>query len=909
MNPIKVGSKVITRRRFSHGEFSVYTGQTVIKDASIVEEGTTGVVTYVDKKSGDMRLKCDGYENEQWVLGSTTWEELTHVREENKPKHRQSLIFKDRPIDRTVFMNYIRKERSFAIKNAAHHAIFAAKFAIQVSVEASSVIVSHTKKLLEACPEFSSVGLMELNFAQVVRLSFSKQHTHTTTTTTTNTQVQIQDMTKVSILDSRKETRTAPCLKLQCKVKPQHEDQGGGYTSLASRMNKKFSKLTSWSRMSLEYDIQNKKPPSRIKSWFDSRAASGKWEKQFEKKTLMFSSIQSHRAEMSKRVAKDVDLDKFDHISKDRDRENALIECANELRVTMASADLMFETPTQVIEEFEFQLSVVTSKLLKLVLSKILKTENCVKKIFQTSAPNTHVHVKISGDSSREWRRGVVTSASNDDNDENLGVKIKGWPMIKKCSPKDVLIDGVWLNGLVEHVNINKYVLRHNLNIFAGLQYSSNSFIRECCASVGILRSKKACEWDLLGFCDWGLRPLIIRVDDDIRYMSDLRHVLDREVAVFNNSSSSSSSDSNDDKIFQQKLRLATDLETHFQISLFFKQLKVLHDLIKTEKNKTYFVKKCDYDEKENEDDEDDEYSFLTTQQRRALEQDQKKDVDFWSFTNFRLYGESEQDLDDIERVVSNVKNYRTCIKELEHYISRNDEEDENRKQIVIDVLEDMIESNMFNEDLKRVGINTSGHIQKSDVNVDICKRLVNSLRDTIHMRFHTRRAEMLSRIACNMKPSLAFTPLNNAQPVWALATSLDGSIIATAGASGEIKIWIRVLGHVVHNDGDDDDEDEYNDDDDDDDDDDCESVCVDDLDILEWKLSSFKNTTMWQNVSSERVIHAHNDWKEHQKLVDAYVFFFFYFTSHTMNLHDDDDDDDTDIPYFREDIKCVFGH
>jgi len=175
MNPIKVGSKVVTRRRFSHGEFSVYTGQTVIKDASIVEEGTTGVVTYIDKKSGDMRLKCDGYENEQWVLGNTTWEELTHVREENKPKHRQSLIFKDRPIDRTVFMNYIRKERSFAIKNAAHHAIFAAKFAIQVSVEASSVIVSHTKKLLEACPEFSSVGLMELNFAQVVRLSFSKQ--------------------------------------------------------------------------------------------------------------------------------------------------------------------------------------------------------------------------------------------------------------------------------------------------------------------------------------------------------------------------------------------------------------------------------------------------------------------------------------------------------------------------------------------------------------------------------------------------------------------------------------------------------------------------------------------------------------------------------------------------------------
>ena len=143
-------------------------------------------------------------------------------------------------------------------------------------------------------------------------------------------------------------------------------------------------------------------------------------------------------------------------------------------------------------------------------------------------------------------------------------VPVEGWKHIKEVSKENTLIDGCWLNGVLEKASIHKYVLRRNLSVFSGLKSTKNETIREYCSSAGIMQSKKACEWDVVGFCDFAIRPLSVRINSDVRYMSDLSNVLDRDVAVF--VASSSSSDGDDDKSFKTKLELAANYEETFQI-------------------------------------------------------------------------------------------------------------------------------------------------------------------------------------------------------------------------------------------------------------------------------------------------------------------------------------------------------
>ena len=144
-------------------------------------------------------------------------------------------------------------------------------------------------------------------------------------------------------------------------------------------------------------------------------------------------------------------------------------------------------------------------------------------------------------------------------------VRIKGWKHIKRVSQENTLIDGCWLNGVLENSSIHKYVLRRNLSVFSGLKSTKNEIIREYCSSAGIMQSKKACEWDVVGFCDFAIRPLSVRINNEIRYMSDLSNVLDRDVAVFV-APSSRSDGGDDDKSFETKLRLAAEYEETFQI-------------------------------------------------------------------------------------------------------------------------------------------------------------------------------------------------------------------------------------------------------------------------------------------------------------------------------------------------------
>ena len=336
--------------------------------------------------------------------------------------------------------------------------------------------------------------------------------------------------------------------------------------------------------------------------------------------------------------------------------------------------------------------------------------------------------------------------------------------------------------------------------------------------------------------------------------MSDLAHVLDRDVATFVTSSSSSSSGS--DGNFEKKLELATEFEETFQLRTFHNKLTLIAELFK--KDSKYFIPKHILGEEKTEEEESD----LDIAQQQAQYKNETKDemIDFWGYTNFELYGENERDLDDIERVVDELENYRNYIESLETFsLSKLDGD---TKENAIDLLEDMIESNDCDEILQRVGINTETHIDENVVDAELCKRLVHLLREMLHMRFHTRRPEMLSRIASNMKPSLSFLPLNNKQPVWAIATSTDGTIIATAGASGEIKIWIRAAYYLSHHENEEDDEDDEH-----------VSVCADDMDIVEWSPNVCKDVDMWRCVSSQRLIHSHGDWEDHQMLADSYVF------------------------------------
>ena len=205
------------------------------------------------------------------------------------------------------------------------------------------------------------------------------------------------------------------------------------------------------------------------------------------------------------------------------------------------------------------------------------------------------------------------------------------------------------------------------------------------------------------------------------------------------------------------------------------------------------------------------------------------------------------------------LENNRDYIERLVRY-SGNDELDRDSKENVREIIEDMIESNEFNKILMRADIDPKEHADEINVNVKMCENLIRLLREARHVRFHRRRPEMLSRIASDTKPSLVFNPLNNKQPVWAIATSSDGTIIATAGASGEIKIWIRAVNHINEDEDHDDEDDEH------------ESVCADDMDIIDWTPNVCKDVDMWQCVSSQRLIHSHNDWEDHQMLADSYV-------------------------------------
>ena len=148
------------------------------------------------------------------------------------------------------------------------------------------------------------------------------------------------------------------------------------------------------------------------------------------------------------------------------------------------------------------------------------------------------------------------------------------------------------------------------------------------------------------------------------------------------------------------------------------------------------------------------------------------------------------------------LENYRHYIGRLVKY-SENKTLDEHMKKNVQNVLEDMLDANEFNDIFLRVTtveIDPTDHAKKimekvgekekkekvgeKKTGVELCEELVRLLREARHVKFHRRRPEMLSRIASNMKPSLKFNPLNNKQPVWAIATSSDGTLIATAGAS-----------------------------------------------------------------------------------------------------------------------------
>ena len=186
--------------------------------------------------------------------------------------------------------------------------------------------------------------------------------------------------------------------------------------------------------------MQNQTPPHRIKSWYDGSAASGRWENQFQKRTLSGETLHnSSQVEISKRVARDVDLNRFDHIKDLRDRENALRECANSLRVTIACSELMFHTSDLVIETLQSQLEFVKSKLLKLSLSRILGTQNCVKRMFEIRSSTVRIRVNVGGDDNTEphwlrirvnvgddntephWRHGFVVSTKKDS--ETLDVR------------------------------------------------------------------------------------------------------------------------------------------------------------------------------------------------------------------------------------------------------------------------------------------------------------------------------------------------------------------------------------------------------------------------------------------------------------------------------------------------------
>lgn len=310
-------------------------------------------------------------------------------------------------------------------------------------------------------------------------------------------------------------------------VRPKYdEDQAGGYSTISTRIGEKFSKLTSWSRIMLEHDVQTQTPPRRIKSWYDGGAASGKWEMKFQKRILSgVSSVSlqhSNRVKISKRVARDVDLNRFDHIKDLRDREDALRECTNELRVTTAYSELLFDTSERVIEALQSQLDIAQSRLLKLSLSRVFSTENCLKKMFEIGNSKIAIRVNV-GEKTEDphWRHGVIVSANDP---KILDVRVKGWPHIKRVSHENALIDGCWLNGVLENISISKYVLKRNLFVFSGLKSTSNERIREYCSCEGIMRSKKACEWDVVGFCDYGIRPLSVRyLFFSLRYIHHLR--------------------------------------------------------------------------------------------------------------------------------------------------------------------------------------------------------------------------------------------------------------------------------------------------------------------------------------------------------------------------------------------------
>ena len=170
---IDVGTSVVSGRRFSHGTFLTHSGKTVVGDeCETIKEGTPGVVTHVDE-NGDRRVKFEGHKGEQWSLGSNLMELMPQFSadESLKKQRRQSQVYIGQSIKKHVFLRHIHRRRADEIMNAARVAIHAANYAICVTVQASKVVVAQTRKLLKSCSEFSSVGLAELTFAQIVRFT------------------------------------------------------------------------------------------------------------------------------------------------------------------------------------------------------------------------------------------------------------------------------------------------------------------------------------------------------------------------------------------------------------------------------------------------------------------------------------------------------------------------------------------------------------------------------------------------------------------------------------------------------------------------------------------------------------------------------------------------------------------
>ena len=204
---IRKGTKVKARRRFSHGTFHTSSGKTDVEEGKkkVVKEGMIGTVTYVEPKTGHVRVKFDkvGKNSEQFCIELEEIEalEFSDQHWNDKKNRRQSQNYVTMTVRRDKYLAHVKKKRLKAIAEAARVAIHAAEVAIREAVRTAKSVVSHTRERLKSRPEFSTVRLAELSFRQI----FTK----------------LQNLNEnLSILP--KDEKTLPCLKLECVVKSKY---------------------------------------------------------------------------------------------------------------------------------------------------------------------------------------------------------------------------------------------------------------------------------------------------------------------------------------------------------------------------------------------------------------------------------------------------------------------------------------------------------------------------------------------------------------------------------------------------------------------------------------------------------------------------------------------------------------